>query len=134
TRSSTGNRGCSATARCSRIRGWRIGWIDPNGSAERFEPAKLVVVIIRIKNTNTIRYAVYLRHVAPPQPHRVGKTERIIRHIRIPIKRLPIEGIRHRRVRRHEAAERRVIDTGIEIDEAAGGHLLLVGEALGGGR
>ena len=45
---------------------------------------------------------------------------------------LPIEQVRDRRVGAEHAAEQRVVDAAVEVDEAADAEFLLVGEAARG--
>jgi len=63
-------------------------------------------------------------------PSYICEAERIVVHIRIPIVALAIIGVGHNHIRCHELTDRGVVEAGIEIDQALGGHFFLVSETL----
>ncbi len=66
-------------------------------------------------------------------PAGIGGRQRSVVDIAVPIERLAVERVGHDGVRRHESAERRIVESRVGVDLADGVHHLVAGVAAGGG-
>lgn len=87
---------------------------------------------IIIGQTIELRPKVAKCHIAK-MPCRIGEPQGIVDDVAVAIEGLGVIGLRHDAVGGHELADAGIVEPRIEVDQAGGGHLFLVGVAAGGG-